>query len=377
VGAHIAMLLPDLRIGGAQRVILTLARAFSEKGVSVDLVVGLEDGDLRHEIPDGVRLVPLCSTMPVFGAAGLGMLMLLRLHRYLRRNAPDALLSTLSRTNLVAVAARMLARSSARLVLREASHLENVGNPVVLQLMRRLYRHSDAVVALTTEMHLELERVLRLPPEKVKVIPNPVDLERIRVQAAQPLPASFSMQRPFMLTVGRFAQPKDFVTLLRAFARIVSKQHVDLVIVGEGPDRPVIEAEIRALLLRDHVKLVGFDSNPYRWMSQACLFVLSSRWEGCPNVVLEARALGLPVLSTDYGASARLMVQGAGEVVPINDEIAMARAMRFLLKKHIFLDSVDRVDGSVIQAGSSSADYAVAIDDYAELLIPECWPVKG
>lgn len=327
----IALLLPDLRAGGAQRVMLTLARAFTARNIQVDIVVGLAEGDLLSEVPPGARLIPLCARRWIPGQSGLAMVMLWNLGRYLKQQQPDVLLSTLTGTNLVAAAARRLARVPTRLVLREASRLANLRHPFYKPLMRRLYCWADAVVVLTPEMRAELADVLGLPREFLVTIPNPVDRAKLQRNASEMLPAEFDQSQPYILAVGRLAPPKDYTTLLCAFLTVVQSSPVNLVILGEGPDRPNIEAQIRSLSLEGRVVLRGYDPNPYRWMQRAAVFALSSRWEGYPNVIAEAQALGVPVVATEYDASAFTLVHPPGKVVPVGDAMSMADAISLLL----------------------------------------------
>ena len=327
MSGHISLLLPDLRAGGAQRVFLILARAFLAKGIRVDIVVGLAEGSLLAEVPPGARLLPLCTRLPMFGQVGLAMMMLLRLVRYLRQHQPDTLLSTLSGTNIVAAIARRIVSAPTKLVLREACRFENLPHSLYITIMRCVYRWADIVVALTPEMQSELEDVLGLSPDRIVQIPNPVDIERLIHGAKEPLPDDFDPNNHYLLAVGRLSPQKDIETLIRAFSQVAQIYPVNLVILGEGPDRSKIEAQIQTLALKDRVNLRGFDANPYRWMVQAEIFVLSSRWEGYPNVIIEALSLNLPVVTTEYDHSAHALVHEHGEVVPIGDADALANAI--------------------------------------------------
>jgi glycosyltransferase involved in cell wall biosynthesis len=326
VNGHVAFFLPELRAGGAERVFLTLAKNFVAMGLHVDLVLARLEGELLTEVPPGVRLVPL-SGQQSYGRTALAVTTLPRLIRYLRANRPDAMLSTMTGTNLLAVVAHRLARVPTRLVLREAATLENLRHPMYLPLMRFLYRRADAVVVLSQFMKNQLEKALRLPPDKVIHIPNPIDLERIRRDAAEPLPDDFDASRPYAVAVGRLAPQKDYMTLLDAFRVVVQTSPLRLVILGEGPDRAMLETRIRELELGDRVELRGYDPNPYRWMARADLFVLSSRWEGMPNTVLEARALGIPIVMTEYDISAREAGGMSAILVPVGDPETLARAI--------------------------------------------------
>jgi glycosyltransferase involved in cell wall biosynthesis len=131
------------------------------------------------------------------------------------------------------------------------------------------------------------------------------------------------------LGAGRLARQKDFRTLIRAFARVHAERHYRLVILGEGNDRAPLEALAVKLGLKDDIDLPGFVTNPFAYMSKAALFVLSSAWEGFGNVLAEAMALGVPVVSTDCPSGPREILQDGryGPLVPVGDACALAKAM--------------------------------------------------
>ncbi|MGB3221270.1 MAG: glycosyltransferase [Desulforhopalus sp.] len=326
-GGYITLLLPELRIGGAQRVFLTLAKDFIARGFNVDLVVLANEGELLVEVPQGVRLVPLVNR-PFSKRVMLLPILVFKLIRYLKKNQPDALLSTLTGTNLLAVIAHNLSNVNTRLVLREASPLANLRHSYFLFLMRFLYKKADSVIVLTDFMKKEVEKELKLPSQIVNQIPNPIDLERIERAAKEPLPKDFDCSQPYAIAVGRLVPPKDYLTLVNAFAEVPNTISLKLVILGEGPDRSILEKRIRELCLNDRIVLRGFDSNPYRWIARASLFLMSSRWEGFPNVLLEALALRKPVVSTIYDSSVlTLLSNQTGIAVQVGDTSAFAEAI--------------------------------------------------
>lgn len=322
------MVLPDLRGGGAQRVFLTLAKEMVARGLYVDLLVFLDGGELRDRIPPGVRLMTLCRNR-----SGLSRLKLARdavfgMIGYMRRNRPDAVLSTVTGTNLVTVLAHRLACSRSCLVLREAATLENLRHPGYRWAMRLGYRSADRIIVLTEPMRRQLVRELRLPENKISCISNPIDVELIERYSKESLPADFDASRPFVLAVGRLAPQKDYTTLLNAFSDVLaSHRDLCLVVLGEGPERSILETEVRRLGLERRVYMRGFDTNPYRWMARAYLVVLSSRWEGHPNVLLEAKMLGVPIVSTEYDSSAREVAGEHAVLVPVGDSRALADGM--------------------------------------------------
>jgi glycosyltransferase involved in cell wall biosynthesis len=339
---HVALLLPDLRTGGAQRVILTLARSFLAKGLKVDIIIGLAEGDLLAEVPTNARLISICTKSPSLGRFGLAFIIFLQLRKYLKQQRPHALLSTLSGTNIVAAVAYHFSNTSTRLVLREASRLINLRSNFYKRIMRFTYPWANAIVALTPEMQHDIVTEISVPAAKIVQIRNPIDINKLRFDASIDLPADFDVSIPYVLSVGRLEPPKDYITLIRAFSEVHKLNQVKLVILGEGPDRNKIETLIRDFSLEKQIELRGLDTNPYRWMKHAALFVLSSRWEGYPNVVIEAQSLGVPVIATEYDTSVHSIIKKPGQIVPINNEQALANAITSLLESSVTKNALEK-----------------------------------
>lgn len=327
--SRIALYIPELECGGAQRVFLLLAREFLARGHDVDLVLSQARGGLLGEIPVGVRLVDLGAREWGLGIAGLGLSSVFRLRAYLRREKPDALLSTLTGANLVAIVAREWSGASSRLVLRESSSLRNRSGIVRRVLIKMLYPKSDAVVTLTPDIQRDMQQFLEITDFKVFCIQNAVDVKMLLAKSREPIDVSCfeGISRSFILSVGRLVREKDYPTLINAFAYVVTRVDVHLVIIGEGPQRAELEVLTKQIGLQERVHLLGHDVNPWRWMKRARLFVLSSLWEGNPNALLEAISLGLPVVSTEYGESARETVGDRGRVVPVGSVERMSSAI--------------------------------------------------
>lgn len=356
---HLALLLPELEAGGAQRVMLLLAREFAARGHRVDLVLLQARGPLLAEIPAGVRLVDLGARTR--GTGGLGFLAssVRRLAAWLRRERPETLLSTITGANLAAVLARELTGVKVRLVLREAGSILNIRSRVRLAAMRRLYPRADQVIALSPVMAEHFVTRIGIPAQRVAQIANPVDLPRLARLACAPLqhPWFDEHSQPVIVSAGRLIPEKDYATLLHAFALVPPGTRGHLIIVGEGPERPQLEALADTLAIQNDIAFVGFDANPWRWMVRADLFVLSSRSEGHPNALLEALALGLPAVITEYDASAREFGNTAGtSLVPVADPRRLAAAIGHALS------------GARPEAPRPPPDISPAIDAYLALL---------
>jgi len=196
------------------------------------------------------------------------------------------------------------------------------------------YTRADCVIALSSGVAETLVEQLPTILKRVVVIPNAGydrGVERLALEA----PAISVPKGPWFLGCGRLTAQKDFLTLLRAFARIKDETGAELWILGEGEARPKLEREIATLHLESSVRLPGFVQNPFAFMARASAFVLSSRWEGFGNVLTEAMACGTPVISTDCPHGPGEILQGGrwGELVAVADVAALAQAMRRSLRE--------------------------------------------
>ena len=170
------------------------------------------------------------------------------------------------------------------------------------------------------------------------MIYNPIVTSDLLKKSEAPLehPWFKSGEPPVILGVGRLTAQKAFDVLITAFAQVRESQQARLLILGEGEDRPMLEALVKRLGLEQDIALPGFVSNPYSYMAHASLFVLSSRWEGLPTVLVEAMSVGTPVIATDCPSGPREILRDGqyGPLVPVDDPAALARAIQNLLANH-------------------------------------------
>lgn len=322
---HIAIYLPSLRGGGAERVMVTLANAFAAKGHRVDLVLVKAEGPYMAEVSAAVNIVDLgCQRV---------LSSFWPLVRYLRRARPASLLSALYHANLLAILARAAARTGTRLIVSERNSL-NRRRPgrLTRHAMRRLYPFADGVVAVSRGIAQQLVADVGVPSHQVISIPNPVDIDRIVALSAcrPPHPWLAEGEPPVILAVGRLEEQKDYFLLLDAFAKIRSESPVRLVILGEGSLRGALEQHIASSGLASSVILPGFQPNPFGWMGACTAYAMSSRHEGFPNSLVQALACGVPVVSTDCPTGPHEILEGGkwGRLVPVGDVDAFAEALR-------------------------------------------------
>jgi glycosyltransferase involved in cell wall biosynthesis len=358
----VACFIPDLSDGGAQRAVVKLVGGFTARqGLAVDLVLVNREGTHLRGVDARVRVVDL--------AAGRVVKAIGPLARYIKREQPAALISFLSHANVVAVAARALARADTRLALVEQNTVSAVRSRLrrdgwLPALVRRAYPRADAVVGVSNGVTRDLVSRLGVPSEKVSVIPNPVVDDALLDAAAAPAghPWFAENSARVFLAAGRLTPQKDFPTLLQAFRMLREKKAARLMILGEGEERARLEAMIDEMSLTDDVALSGFVENPYARMSRAAAFVLSSRWEGLPTVLIEALACGCPVIATDCPSGPReILNEGEyGALVPVGDPAAMCDAMAQALQA--------RHDAGVLKERAARYSVERAVSQYLELL---------
>jgi glycosyltransferase involved in cell wall biosynthesis len=203
-------------------------------------------------------------------------------------------------------------------------------------LLSAVYPWADDIVAISDSVAKDIIEYAGLAPGKVHVLYNPVVTPDLLNKAKEDAGHAWlkSGQPPVILGAGRLTDQKDFETLIKAFAILRKKKESRLIILGEGEQRSELETTARRLGVEKDVDLHGYMENPYSFMRQSSVFVLSSKWEGSPSVLIGAMACGCPVVSTDCpGAVREILADGAyGDLVPVGDAPAMAEAMGKVLE---------------------------------------------
>ena len=400
---HIGFVLPSLSGGGAERVMLDLAAALIARGHRADLVIPRLAGDYRAAIPRGVRLyrgrlphtdrrflrevqrsgvaVTALGVNP-FTVAWVGLVLGRKhpgvrvrrkrslyasvhiLNRYLRNARPQVLVSALPSADAAAVCAAELTDRAVPVVVTVHINVVAAYAPEWLAASRTLYPLADAVVAVSRGVAESVRRSLGVDAERVSVIYNGVPAGRIRrlAQAEVTHPWFADGEPPVVLSVGREARQKDHPTLVEAFGLARREVNSRLVILGKlsAPYRARLRSLARGYGVEGDLGFVDFDENPYRYMRRAGLLALSSRWEGLPTVVLEALACGTPVVSTDAPYGPREILGGWGDLPPVGDAPALARALVATLRG-------ERPTEEALRARAADFSEEKATDAYLEL----------
>jgi glycosyltransferase involved in cell wall biosynthesis len=341
---RLAIFCRDLTGGGAERVQINLARCFAESGIEVDLVLGRAEGLLLTQVSPKVRIVDLGASSfdnnPLFKlpTSFQSVSSLPKLIRYLRREKPTAMLSASHYSNEIAIIAKYLARANTRVVVSEhialsiqAKQVEQVSSRMAPLASRLLYPWANGIVAVSHGVARDLAQITGLSSDRIRVIYNPIITSELLEKAKTSIdhPWFAPGEPPVILGTGRFVKQKDFPNLIRAFEKVQKIISARLVILGSGREGNRLKALVKDLNLADKVAFLGFVDHPSAYMAKASVFVLSSRWEGLPTVLIEAMAVGTPIVSTDCESGpVEILDKGKyGELVPVGDSDALAAAI--------------------------------------------------
>jgi glycosyltransferase involved in cell wall biosynthesis len=344
----IAVLGYDLRMSGVVRNALRIAGAAANAGMRTELWVTRGDGPLRNELPPDVKLreitggstdrgrtIGLARSIPAFAAQ-------------LKSVRPRIALSSGNHMHLAASLAYRLAGRPAGVALWARASNATLKHPLGAYLGRPLpaslgrtidrinrlqYSTFARIIAVSHELGRNLTGELGLPAGRVTVIPNGVALASIAQQADQPLDHPWMLDEavPVILCVGRLSRQKNFPDLIRALPHVLKQRQARLVMLGPGNDAAVAELTslARSLGVSDHVRVEGFDPNPFRWIARATVLAVPSLWEGSSNVVIEGLACGTPVVAyrCPTGIAEVVETSGAGRTVAPGDVTAFAGAI--------------------------------------------------
>ncbi len=317
--------------GGAQRVTLNLIRYLAlHYDHQIDLVLVKAKGAFMEQVPDNVRVVDLGASRTVSSLIGL--------IRYLRQNRPDVLLSGMDYVNVVALMAVKIAGTNTRTVVcihntmsAQQKNLQVFRGRFVVPLVKITHPWASVIVATSVGCGEDFLQVTGLDGHNMTYIYNPAVTDDISTLANESLshPWFLSGAPPVILAVGRLAHQKNFPLLIEAFDDVRRQQDAKLLILGNGKDREELERLVTRLKLDDIVSLPGFVENPYCYMKNSAMFVLSSRHEALPAVLIEAMYCGTQLVASDCPSGPReILADGKyGTLVPPGDKKALTAAM--------------------------------------------------
>jgi glycosyltransferase involved in cell wall biosynthesis len=320
--------------GGIPRVLANLMNGLIDQNIQVDLLsTGDKTMDFQYLRPQ-IRVIHLDTRGALRGVFTLA--------NYLEKECPDALLANREWANRNSILARGMTGVKTRIWFRIGTN-----NSMSLRrrhflnrftrkaTMRYCYKRADGLISVSKGVANDIASTFPVAEKKIHVLHNPSVSSDITIKAneAPDHPWLQDDNPPVILGVGRLTRAKGFSTLLRSFAKIRSARDCRLIILGEGKEHNRLIALAGELGVQRDVSLPGYVRNPFAYMNKSALFVLSSAWEGSPNTLIEALAVGVPVVSTDCESGPGEILQEGryGPLVPVGDVDALARAMALTL----------------------------------------------
>lgn len=336
----IVFFLPDLRGGGAERVMLNLLTEFHlSSDEEIVLLLGRNRGPLINQVPDGIKVYDL--------EAGSAIKSIIPFVRFCTMHRPKKVIASLG-SSLAAVMAKPFIPKGIEIINRLGN---TIGAEKLLfksTLKRRLYirankliaQKSDKIIFQCNYMAEDFIKEVGIRPKSYKYIYNPVDLESTMEKSEVPIAEDFDF-----VSVGRLSPQKDYLTLLQAVKILVREHQKDykFLILGDGEQRKILENKIEIFGIEKNVFLKGFTKNPYPYMKKAKALISTSLYEGFSNVIVEALTLGVPVIASDCpGANHEVIRQGKdGFLFEVGSGAALAK---LILEEENSLLHLDRND---------------------------------
>jgi len=326
----LAVFVASLANGGVGKMRIHLLNEFARRGYQVDLLLADHQSRYLTKLNEAVQVHNIGTSNAITGIPALA--------NYLLRRRPRVLLTQRVRVNALAHRTNRLLGGISPVFVTENTHqslqlasLSPAKAARHLKLLRRYYPLNQGIIAVSRGVAVDLAKLLDWPADKITVATNPTVTSELQEQARQPLdhPWFQSGLPPVILGMGRLEPQKDFPTLLRAFAQVRRDFPARLVLLGEGKLRADLLDLARSLGIENDLDLPGFTDNPYAYLSRAKLFTLSSAWEGSPNSLVEAMALGTPVVATHCPSGPEEILEGGryGRLVAVGDYQNLAQAM--------------------------------------------------
>jgi glycosyltransferase involved in cell wall biosynthesis len=335
--SKLLLLLPNLDAGGAQRALLRIAKGEADRGHDVHLVV--IDDKIEYDIPAEVSLHVISPRRRLASGGWLGKrLAAVRLRRWYKKASADKpfdlILASLPFAHEVANLAG-LPQVWYQVVNTLSAEIRSLSQRSPRKARRRLARYrrlydNQLVTTVSRGVTSDLTETLGIRPREIVTIYNPFDLDAMR-QAAMALPPDLP-QEPYVLHVGRLAKQKRHDILLKAY--VASGIPHRLVLITRNEDVRSLQRLVDTQGLGSRVSVLSFRENVFPWYAHASAFVLSSDFEGMPNVIIEALAAGTPVVSTDCPSGPREVLAGALEryLAPCGDAESLGARLREIVQ---------------------------------------------
>ena len=327
--------LPTMEIGGAERNFLKLINFYKNKGHNVCLVLNKKKGSLLKDLEKNVQVIDMNIDRTYKSIFFLRKLIVL--------NKPDIFFSSLTHCNIVLIIANIFSIFKTKVYVKECNNLKfqlNYGpilNFFYIIFISFIYKFASKIISVSKSLEKQLKEILFLNPKKIFTIYNSIDSIEIKKKSKVKCKKIFQNNDPTIISVGKLKKQKNYINLIRAIDNLIKKKKkINSIIIGSGPEKKKLQKLIYKLKLSQRIKILPETSNPFKYMNNSDLFVLSSNYEGNPNVILEALCLKMKIVSTncDFGPLEILENGKYGTLVKLNNYIDLAKGIEIQLKNN-------------------------------------------
>ena len=325
---NIVFVMPELNMGGSERVIVNIINNLDRELFSIKLILFRADGALVDELSNDINIYNLNIY-----SVKRGMFALIKKLYQLK---PDIVFGGIGHLNIsLAIFIPLLKYllPYTKFVARQSNVL-SINNkqekyPSIHEwLYKKVYTNYHKIICQSNYMQKDLVTNYSFPIDKTIVISNPIDIKRINQLSNISIDYPFSNDYINLISVGQFRYQKRQDLLLETFAKL--DNNYTLTLIGDGANRGELEALAKELKIIDRVAFLGHQKNPYAYIKQADIFILTSEFEGFPNVVLEANLLGLPVIAFETIGVDKWVIEDGfnGVLVPFPDTKELANRIQ-------------------------------------------------
>jgi len=338
------ILIPSLEKGGIERSMSRLSRGLLDRGWDVSIISEKPSKESISYFDERVKLLSLGSSFinqnsNIIFSIFKNIFYYFKIKKYIKKYSPDVLLAV--KNIPVSIFLKIILKNKFKLIIREAvnpkyssiTQRSLLSRIFVNNLKKLLYPKADNIIAISEGVKQSLVKNFNLDSSKIQTIYNPSADEKILLLAKEDIDRDLISNRPLIVSIGRLTKQKDHITLLKAFNKIHSNIDCNLYIIGEGSERRNLEKFIKNNNIDNKVKLLGYQSNPWKFLSKSNLFVLPSIWEGFGNVIVESMLIGIPVISSDCPSGPREILNNgkSGKLFQVGDYNHLANIMEEII----------------------------------------------
>lgn len=339
--SKIALICNSLQGGGAETVMSSLAKLFSQRGKQIDFLVAKAEGIHLEKVKKHSNLIDLNSKTRYIVP---------KLYKYLHEEKPDILLSTQTHINVAAIISAKLNKT--KVVVREATtpSLSYIGKKKYLgYLVKNAYKRADKIISVSDGVKQDLIKNFSIKNNLIQTVLNPIISDEFYLKSEETIEHPwYNLGLPIIVAMGRFAKAKDYPTLINAFSLINNECKSKLIILGDTNSDTEVKKKVLSLIakyqLEDSIDLIGYKPNPFPYLKNASLFILSSTREGLPGALIQAVALNCPVISTDCESGPREILKGGkyGTLVKVGDFKSIALHAIKILRSNPIVKNLDQ-----------------------------------